>query len=44
MAAFGESCRGSGHVFSSLFDPLLTLQTFNWCIARDSPSFGMMNR
>jgi hypothetical protein len=24
MAAFGESCRDSGHVFSSLFDPLRT--------------------
>ena len=24
MAAFGESCRDSGHGFSSLFDPELT--------------------
>jgi hypothetical protein len=33
MAAFGESCRDSGHGFSSLFDPILTRGQKGLCSA-----------
>jgi hypothetical protein len=35
MAAFDESCRDSGHVFSSLFDPLRTSAASFCCDARN---------
>jgi hypothetical protein len=34
MAAFGESCRDSGHGFSSLFDPYRNSMDRQWCSAK----------